>query len=401
MKQTETGKTLMPASILVEKTCMTVMSKKLLSTLLVAAFAFQQMPVAQAKGDITSGGGNTVNKKLVEDHIVDPSELPDFDKTKQCIDAISERVPKFGEKLQSYTSPAADDPHSVLWYYIPRELRELPKSTTGLHFPTNQDAYQIDKEIFVSDNIQKLEPKTKGRLYLHEILMMAKGNKNVAAVRRLVHYLTKTNCSPDANKLSHMLKSLDFGDFLTKERTKKIETAVTEREKKCFSSLIDESQKICQAVDIKNKAQLISISKLLRYCTSVEKLFYLFDNEKEVINPTIMEQRRKDLTEKRNFRNLLGTLALKINGHYYYAWQKNSGYYPAGYFLKDTFNANDDQLKDIFSIAKKYENLSDDERDITVCKYVDSLQKKGSVHEAQNSLSSDQEKDPASASRAE
>lgn len=169
---------------------------------------------AMASGSSVRGGGNTVNHLLVEDYVIYPADLSHFDEVDKYLKVFGARVPEFEKKMRAIAYPAENDLGAVQWYYIPQKIQELPSSVTGLDFSTDQTAFQQDAEIFVSEaDLRKLSREVQGRLYLHEILMMTRPDKDGGAVRKMMAFLKKKNYAPAAVELSSALAQLGFGAF--------------------------------------------------------------------------------------------------------------------------------------------------------------------------------------------
>lgn len=170
---------------------------------------FQISASALAGG--STGGGNTVNRRLVEEYAIDDprASLPDFQSLDRYLKVFSDRIPGCGETLRDIASAPANS--GVTWYALPRKIRALPSSVTGLRFSTDQAAVQVEREIFLSSvELGKLSPETRELLYLHEVLMMAHPSKDAGSVRRLMAFLKKTRYAPPELELQKMLGDLGF-----------------------------------------------------------------------------------------------------------------------------------------------------------------------------------------------
>lgn len=138
---------------------------------------------AFARGGADTGGANSVNYKLIESYARTTKQMPDYqDAVLRILNPLAEKAPFFSAELSRYSN-------NLIWYMIPAKIKVLPESKTGLHFPTNQLAYQENGEVFVDEEalLENLareaqeikrtkKPKTEAiKLILHEkILAYAK-----------------------------------------------------------------------------------------------------------------------------------------------------------------------------------------------------------------------------------
>jgi hypothetical protein len=190
------------------------LSKAALSLgLLISINAAAEKGFSHSEGGDNSGGGNSINHALIEDYSVTPSELPDFDEVEKYLKIFDERTPQFAKNLREVVNFTADSEFATVWYLIPKKITQLPVNKTGLHFSSTQVALQVGDEIFFNQkDLMALTKAARGRLYLHEILMMSRANddKDAQKVRKLMNFLKVTKYAPTAEDLIKVLDDLDF-----------------------------------------------------------------------------------------------------------------------------------------------------------------------------------------------
>lgn len=242
------------------------LKRNLALALLTTGLSLTSVTALCEKGNGVGGGGDIVNHKLVEDHVVDDaSELPDFNETEKYLKIFEERVPGFADKLKKIAHPNPNDPKGVIWYLVPRKLNEFCQQQK-MPFATNRAACQNDDEIYVSstsisdqgladeDGISPLDPKAlRGRLYLHELLMMVREDKDVKAVHKLMVFLKRKNYAPTDVELAKMLDGLGFGFFVTQSKVNsekaiqaESKVAAAREAEKVLAQFISESKTICR-----------------------------------------------------------------------------------------------------------------------------------------------------------
>jgi hypothetical protein len=166
-------------------------------------------------GSMDGGGGNTLNGQLIEEYTTATpySVIPDLKASEdQLLSQLAILAPDFGKELKKNLS-------NRTWYAIPKTFSELSDERTGLHFESEQPAYQNGEEIFVSiPKLNEMKPENRIALFRHEIIMTGIANKNEKgheAVRKVMHLLARPEIT--GVELCNELSRLGFGNFMTKD----------------------------------------------------------------------------------------------------------------------------------------------------------------------------------------
>lgn len=175
---------------------------------IILAFAHPGSAQAIIDGGISgSGGGNTVNHKMVEDLVIDPHDLNGSELFEQQLRRIEKDLPVFGQELRnSY--------EDLTFYSIPSKLKLLPKSKTGLDFKNEQLAEHQDGEIFINEEgFKKLDAKGTAEFLMHEALMSLTKTKQSAPVRKVVTKIFDAEATPES--IQKALAENGFGPNFT------------------------------------------------------------------------------------------------------------------------------------------------------------------------------------------
>ncbi|HCM41198.1 MAG: hypothetical protein A2Z97_01300 [Bdellovibrionales bacterium GWB1_52_6] len=159
----------------------------------------------RALAGVGDGGGNSLKGQMIEDYlVVDPDqELPGF---KEAIDGLVSRI---DEAIPDFAKAIRIAVKEQNWYLIPQKIKRLPESVTGLHFETDQCAYQSGNEIFIDEDCFQEFPSiaSKQTLYKHEALMATLG---VPAEKiRLILGFMKKNPNFTGDDLRSKLNQID------------------------------------------------------------------------------------------------------------------------------------------------------------------------------------------------
>lgn len=147
----------------------------------------------KSSGTNSGGGGNAVNYKMVESFAKSSEQFINNNKlVAQLFHRLHNGIPDFGAALQLSAE-------NLTWFIIPGEISELPAEQTGLHFSSDQAAYQENEEIFVNEmQLNKMTEENVFRLYVHELMMerylkikKSDGSVTMANLRKVVVLLTK------------------------------------------------------------------------------------------------------------------------------------------------------------------------------------------------------------------
>lgn len=117
-------------------------------------------------GTDSTGGGNSINGKPVDDYILNLRKL----------DAYDQHLKPLVLKLEiNYPSLAADFKHLIhrrMWYFVPGDINAISSSILGTYAKTDQLALQDLNKVWVDNNLfQKMESRSQAVLIVHEIVM--------------------------------------------------------------------------------------------------------------------------------------------------------------------------------------------------------------------------------------
>ncbi|MFP5519254.1 MAG: hypothetical protein ACLGGX_05080 [Bdellovibrionia bacterium] len=128
-----------------------------------------QGTTAETMGTGDSGGGNAIDFKMLESHIIDPRQLP---AVKQIVEPIlrkslSAEDQKAGKNINYFATKN--------WYLAPINLSKIPKEVLGVEFVEGKlqqvalqtkDAVWIDSHIFNNMSLEQ-----QAQLIMHEVVM--------------------------------------------------------------------------------------------------------------------------------------------------------------------------------------------------------------------------------------
>lgn len=189
------------------------------SLLIITAFAILLPGIchdSRAEGGGDFGGANGINYQIVEDFKKDDKhEICGYDEYLNDLEQLRNTLPGLATTLEKSVQ------HSV-WYKIPEDIRELPESTTGLHFSTQQLAFQPPSggEVFIDGGkLEKacaIDKKRAGRMLMHEAIMTLQTNKDGSKVRKVVDKIYAKK--PDPKEIQIALAENDFGAYFTADQ---------------------------------------------------------------------------------------------------------------------------------------------------------------------------------------
>jgi hypothetical protein len=194
--------------------------KTLLLTVIFASNLMISTSGLASMGNSSGGGGNTLDGLMIEEYATSTpfNVLPDLQAAEETLLAkIENLAPDFSSRLK-------ENVNARTWYVIPKTFNELSADRTGLHFETEQPAYQNEEEIFVSlPLLQKMTSKNRTALFQHEIIMTGISNKDErghASVRKIMHLMEK----PGVTELEfcNNLSKYGFGNYMTKTEKENI-----------------------------------------------------------------------------------------------------------------------------------------------------------------------------------
>jgi hypothetical protein len=179
----------------------------LTSSFLLATALASNGALAVNGGD-NSGGGNTLNQKLIEQYYVDDlASIPGGANFEARMAKVRQLLPTLGDAMQSRLG-------EMDWYLIPAKISQLPAEKTGLHFNTEQPIYQTRNEVFVSESgLKAMDQNQIGALFIHEGVMALHEKKFSDEVRPVVVRLLSSKATPE-NVQSTLLK-FNFGAYFT------------------------------------------------------------------------------------------------------------------------------------------------------------------------------------------
>ncbi|MGZ3696294.1 MAG: hypothetical protein ACXWQO_20055 [Bdellovibrionota bacterium] len=215
---------------------------QLLRAALVAGTCLLPLTAFADKGGDNSGGGNTINHKLVEKYVhEDPSDIKGYNELQARIAKIRETFPALADSIKEHLG-------EMDWYVVPKTISQLPASKTGLHFTTEQPIYQTSSEIFISEEaLKKMSTEELGDAFTHEGVMSLTGDKHSDLVRPVTVRLLSDK--PSADKIQNALAKFNFGAYFTKEQM--AELAKRNTMKTFFDNTLYEANKLnaCQGTE--------------------------------------------------------------------------------------------------------------------------------------------------------
>lgn len=120
----------------------------------------------QQGGTDSTGGGNGVKGKPLDDYILNLTEIPAFTNLVQ---------PLIKDLSQNYPALAADFYHLSIerdWYFVPTNLDQISKSILGVYARTDQMALQDLNKIMIDTNLfEQMQERDQAILLIHEIVM--------------------------------------------------------------------------------------------------------------------------------------------------------------------------------------------------------------------------------------
>ncbi len=121
-----------------------------------------------AVGPSGSGGGNTLDNKMIESYAEPIESFDDYGSwLKPLIENLKYEMPGLGRLIERGATRA-------IWYLIPRNFPKLPPEKTGLYFDTDQTGYQLNCEVFIQKRrFRKLPQNEKRKFLVHESIECA------------------------------------------------------------------------------------------------------------------------------------------------------------------------------------------------------------------------------------
>ncbi|GEM_PF-4314414 len=124
-------------------------------------------PQLQEMGTGDGGGGNAINFKMLESHLINPM---DMDLVKNRVNPALQKMFNEPENTTNYNYFAMKN-----WYLAPIVLKTIPKEVLGIEFTADrhqQVAIQTEHAVWIDSNIfEKMTEDEKARLLVHEVLM--------------------------------------------------------------------------------------------------------------------------------------------------------------------------------------------------------------------------------------
>lgn len=170
--------------------------------------AFALLTNAHATGGVSgSGGGNSINHRLVEEYVVEMEKTEGYDLFEQKLKELEKELPVFGKTVREKFE-------SLTFYSIPRKMKELPKEKTGLDFESEQMAIHSGQEVFIDEEIfAKLSPKGKAMFFMHEAVMAMLEDKKSPGVRKVVTQIFAPKGG--IKRLQSVLREQELGSYFT------------------------------------------------------------------------------------------------------------------------------------------------------------------------------------------
>lgn len=207
----------------------------------------------QQGGTDSTGGGNGINGKPLDDYIFNVRKIPAY---------INYVVPLIEDLSLYYPELAADFHHLSIerdWYFLPTDLDQISKKILGVYARTDQIALQDLNKIMINSHMfDKMQEQDQATLLVHEIVMgirllkykktqdlcMATAARIIVAENNVEHYdKAKKKCReiypfiPGTQNEKFSLTSDDY-DFIRKLVSKIISAEINYLELK---SLIEDN----------------------------------------------------------------------------------------------------------------------------------------------------------------
>lgn len=145
---------------------LTMACKKQVTVIQTAPVTESYRNEAQQGGTDSTGGGNGIQGKPLDDFILNVSETPAF---------ISFVKPVIQDLSQNYPELAADFYHISIerdWYFVPTDLDQISKNILGVYARTDQMALQDLNKVMVDSNLfAQMQERDQAILLVHEIVM--------------------------------------------------------------------------------------------------------------------------------------------------------------------------------------------------------------------------------------
>jgi hypothetical protein len=176
---------------------------KLLAVSILLASAqpsYAQSAAAPDAGPSNGGGGNSINGHLIEEYVVGVDQIPGYADAEKYLQKVKGMFPGQGSGVADFRQGLGDLLEQKMkektWYLIPANNRQISASVTGLSFPSDQTAAQVNGEIFISQpSFNQLAPASQGILILHETVMATLIDLNSASAKsvdlELIHKYTR------------------------------------------------------------------------------------------------------------------------------------------------------------------------------------------------------------------
>lgn len=154
------------------------------------------------------GGGNALNYKMLESHLINPQELP----------IVKSRVAPLLKKIFPPSNPEDKGDIFALknWYLAPMKLKSIPKDVLGIDFTPDrlqQVAIQTDRAIWIDSNyFEKMNEEEKARLIVHELLMGVYLTRfyTMSELCMMSHRIGGTSCDLNSEQVKRMESMRQF-----------------------------------------------------------------------------------------------------------------------------------------------------------------------------------------------
>ncbi len=242
------------------------------SSLVVLAFAFGPSSAWATRGGDHSGGGNSLNYRIIESYVKPLEEIDGYQRfLAPILEDIRTKLPLFHDRLQARMT-------EMTWYIVPTRVKPVAQEYTGLPFDSDQLAVQntVSGEVFMDQNMFGSIPSEseKGRQLLHEIVENTVLNfgsycdtlpdQCMKIVRVTVNLLSKSR-SMNAEQLSESLKKLGWRNVETATQVEQMQKEEQQQKEK-------EAEEIRQNLPVYKLILDQLFSGLDPYCASVGQL---------------------------------------------------------------------------------------------------------------------------------
>ena len=231
--------------------------------IVITALALASLPVYADQGGDSGAGGNTINYRVVSRYV-----MRDRDPAYTDLQIYLDRLPKVEEQYSSTTFPQLVQGalKNATIYLIPEKIQKLPESKTGLHFSTEQSAYQRGKEIFISQSARKeMSREEFAELLFQEALEQlagGSGQEKMVKAREVMSAIAKSDGKLSGDELAaHMNRLLENGPDATRVMSVEEKQRIAAAEREAWNKRVSDWKANAKKLFAENE------SNIKKYCS--------------------------------------------------------------------------------------------------------------------------------------